>query len=222
MKGNWEVIGGTGLQFFGKMSASISHEIKNALATINESAGLLEDLSLRAEKGIPVEPERLKKQSGSILKQVRRVDGIIQNMNKFAHSIDEPLKTIDLAETVTLVVGLSSRFAAMRGVILAYQPPSAPMMIRTSPFFLQNLLWLCLDFAMNSAGNGKTINLLLEKAEGGARLRFMPLDRISDTTDRGFPEAPVRALLAALQAELNIDEGKHELSLSIGAAAVER
>ena len=32
-----------GFQFFGKMSASISHEIKNALAIINENAGLLED-----------------------------------------------------------------------------------------------------------------------------------------------------------------------------------
>jgi C4-dicarboxylate-specific signal transduction histidine kinase len=222
MKGNWEVLGGTGLQFFGKMSASISHEIKNALATINESAGLLEDLSLRAEKGIPVEPERIKKQAGSILKQVRRMDGIIQNMNKFAHSIDEPLKTIDLAETVTLVTNLSIRFATMRGVVLAYQVPSTPMMIRTSPFFLENLLWLCLDFAMNTAGAGKTINLLIEKAEGGVRVRFTPLDRISDATGQGFFDEPMKALLAALQAELNIDEGKHELSLSIGPAPIER
>ena len=34
---------GTGLQFFGKMTASISHEIKNVMAIINESAGLLDD-----------------------------------------------------------------------------------------------------------------------------------------------------------------------------------
>jgi C4-dicarboxylate-specific signal transduction histidine kinase len=222
MKGNWEVLGEAGLQFFGKMSASISHEIKNALAIINESAGLLEDLSLRAEKGIPVEPERLKKQTSSILKQVRRTDGIIQNMNKFAHSIDEPLKTLDVTQTVTLMNNLSSRFAAMRGVVVAYQVPSTPMMIRTNPFFLENLLWLCLDFAMNAAGTGKTINLLLEKAEGGVRVRFVPLERISATNGRELSEERMKALLAALQAELNIDEGKHELSLSIGDAPIER
>jgi C4-dicarboxylate-specific signal transduction histidine kinase len=221
MKGNWEVLGEAGLQFFGKMSASISHEIKNALAIINESAGLLEDLSLRAEKGIPVEPERLKKQTSSILKQVRRTDGIIQNMNKFAHSIDEPLKTLDVTQTVTLMNNLSSRFAAMRGVVVAYQVPSTPMMIRTNPFFLENLLWLCLDFAMNAAGTGKTINLLLEKAEGGVRVRFVPLERISATNGRELSEERMKALLAALQAELNIDEGKHELSLSIGTAPIE-
>jgi signal transduction histidine kinase len=220
MKGNWEVLGEAGLQFFGKMSASISHEIKNALAIINEGAGLLEDLSLRAEKGIPVEPERLKKQTGSILKQVRRVDGIVQNMNQFAHSIDEPMKTLDLSQTVTLVTSLSSRFAAMRGVVLAYQAPSTPVMIRTSPFFLENLLWLCLDSAMNAAGAGKTLNLLIVKGEGGVKVTFAPLEHISDTTEQEFTGDRVKALLAALQAELNIDKGKRELSLLIGGGAV--
>jgi C4-dicarboxylate-specific signal transduction histidine kinase len=222
MKGNWEVLGEAGLRFFGKMSASISHEIKNALAIINESAGLLEDLSLRAEKGIPVDPERLKKQSSTIVKQVRRMDSIIQNMNRFAHSIDEPLKTIDLAETVTLVTNLSIRLAAMRGLALAYQVPSAPVMIRTSPFFLENLLWLCLDFAMKAAGAGKTINLFIEKVEGKGRVRFTPLDRISDIPGQEFSGEPVKGLLAALQAELNIDDGKHELSLSIESGVVDR
>jgi hypothetical protein len=149
------------------------------------------------------------------------MDGIVQNMNKFAHSIDEPLKTLDVTQTVTLVSNLSSRFAAMRGVVVAYQAPSAPMMVRTSPFLLENLLWLCLDVAMNAADTGKTINLLIEKTEGGVRVRFTPLDRISGTTGREFSEKRIEALLAALQAKLNIDEGNHELSLSIGAAPIE-
>jgi len=50
----------TGLQFFGKMTASISHEIKNVLAIINENAGLLEDLALMADGGAEIEPQRLK------------------------------------------------------------------------------------------------------------------------------------------------------------------
>ena len=42
-----------GLQFFGKVSASIAHEIKNVLAIINENAGLLEDLTFAARKERP-------------------------------------------------------------------------------------------------------------------------------------------------------------------------
>jgi C4-dicarboxylate-specific signal transduction histidine kinase len=222
MKGNWEALGETGLRFFGKMSASISHEIKNALAIINESAGLLEDLTLRAEKGIPVEPERLRKQTGSILKQVRRMDGIIQNMNRFAHSIDEPLKTIDLAETLTLMTNLSIRFATMRGVVLAYQPPPAPVLLRTSPFFVENLLWVCLDFAMHAAGSGKTIHILVETAEKAVNVRFKPLDRISEAPGLEFSDEVLKGLLAALQAELNISEAEHELALSIGRGGADQ
>jgi hypothetical protein len=50
MSWNWELLGETGLQFFGKMSASISHEIKNVMAIINENAGLLEDLTVDERK----------------------------------------------------------------------------------------------------------------------------------------------------------------------------
>ena len=43
----------TSLQFFGRVSASISHELKNVLAIINENAGLLEDFTLMGDRGIP-------------------------------------------------------------------------------------------------------------------------------------------------------------------------
>jgi len=66
---NWEIVGKGGFQFFGKISASISHEIKNVLAVLNENAGLLEDLVLMAEKGAPFNQERAKSLAGSMRKQ---------------------------------------------------------------------------------------------------------------------------------------------------------
>jgi signal transduction histidine kinase len=209
---NLDILGEAGLQFFGKMSASISHEIKNALAIINESAGLLEDLSLRAEKGIPVEPERLKKQAGNILKQIRRADGIIQSMNKFAHSMDEPMKTIDIGETVALVTSLSGRFAMMKGITIETQPPVSPMTTHTSPFFLENLLYLCLDFCMDKAGPGKTVGLSIEKTEAGPGIRFSRLDGLAEAVEGVFPGERVTALLSALGARLEVNkEGKEIL-----------
>jgi len=70
-----DVIGDEGLRFFGKISASISHELKNTFAVINENAGLLEDFSVMAEKGIPMDPARLMKLGGTIRKQICREDG---------------------------------------------------------------------------------------------------------------------------------------------------
>ena len=54
MSAKLEIVTESGLQFFGKMTASISHEIKNVLAIINENAGLLEDLALMADRGAEI------------------------------------------------------------------------------------------------------------------------------------------------------------------------
>ncbi|MBW2430934.1 MAG: sensor histidine kinase, partial [Deltaproteobacteria bacterium] len=54
-----EIMAETGLQFFSQISASISHEIKNVLAIINENAGLMEDFTLMEDRGIPIDAARL-------------------------------------------------------------------------------------------------------------------------------------------------------------------
>ena len=46
MSANRDSASELGLDFFGNMTASISHELKNALAIVNENAGLLGDLRL--------------------------------------------------------------------------------------------------------------------------------------------------------------------------------
>ena len=72
----WDIMATEGLQFFGKMTASISHEIKNTLAIMNENAGLLEDLSILAERGRPLDLERVKRIAGQVTKQIHRADGL--------------------------------------------------------------------------------------------------------------------------------------------------
>ena len=93
-------IGETGLQFYGKITASVSHEIKNVLAIINENAGLLEDLTLMTDRGQPIDPARLKTMAAVVQKQIGRADGILNNMNRFAHSIDKTVAEVDLNQII--------------------------------------------------------------------------------------------------------------------------
>jgi C4-dicarboxylate-specific signal transduction histidine kinase len=215
MSWNWEVIGETGLQFFGKMSASISHEIKNVLAIINENAGLLEDLTVMVEKGMPLDPQRLKTPASRIMKQIRRGDDIMKGMNRFAHSVDDPLRQIDLDDTLALTCALSNRFASMRGVRLELVPPSTPVPVVTNPFFLQNLLWLCLDFAMGCAGAGKTVSLKTERTGGKAAITLSKLQDMASVETASFPGDRERALLQALNADLVIDKNTGEMALTL-------
>ena len=210
----WDIIGEAGLQFFGKMSASVSHEIKNIMAIINESAGLLEDLTVLAEKGMPVDPQRLKTHAGKIVIQIRRADEIVKNMNRFAHSVDEGSKSIDLGETVALVASLSERLATMKGVTLELRRSSKEVNLRTKPFFLVNLIYLCLEFAMDTVDEGKKVGIIPEGETGGGRVRLTGLGNRGDASAQRFPGEREKALLAALKGELALNAGAGELVLS--------
>jgi signal transduction histidine kinase len=109
MNSQYSSIGETGLRFFGKVSASISHEIKNVLAIINENAGLLEDLSFAAKRGAAIDPDRLDRACRQFSKQIHRADTIIKNMNQFAHSVDVFAAPVDLFEATELVSNLAGR-----------------------------------------------------------------------------------------------------------------
>lgn len=205
--------GQEGLKFFGKMSASISHEIKNVLAIINENAGLLEDLTLMADKGTPLDIDRLKNISQMIAKQIRRADSIVKNMNAFAHSADEPVKTVELNDILALMVTLSERLASMRGVKLEHQESQGPVSITTNPFVLENTLWLTLDFAMNAVDSGKTLRLSAEKSDNSIEIRFKGLRDFSGMDVEQFPGTVLHAMLHSLKADISVRTESEELAI---------
>jgi signal transduction histidine kinase len=203
----------TGLRFFGKMTASISHEIKNVMAIINESAGLLEDYSLMTKKGIPIDPERIQVISDRVAAQILRADGIAANMNSLAHSVDGFQKSVSIKETLELAVGLAKRLADMRSITLELQPPSDPSTVITSPFHLQNLIWQVLDFAMDASGDGKTVGLNFETGQGSVKIRFTGLEGLTDLSETAFPTEKEKALLQMLSATIHQDVKAREIHL---------
>ena len=210
-----DIIAETGLQFFGRISASISHEIKNVLAIVNENAGLLEDLTLLADRGKPLDPARLKIMAAAVKNQVGRADGIIKNMNRLAHSIDQTITTVDLDQTIELVIALTARFAAMQGVKVDLQLPASPLTISTAPFYLMNLLCLCLDFSMSASGDEKRVELVVEETENSVRIRFRRLAGLSEALLETFPSDREKILLAALEAALTAEPEGEEVVLRL-------
>ncbi len=218
MHAKWEIIGREGIHFFGKMSASISHELKNVLAIINENAGLLSDFTMMAERGVPIGPERLKIIAAKIAEQVKRADLIVKNMNQFAHSVDEQVKTVAVDDLVAVIVKLSLRFAANRGVHLEHQPADIPVNITTAPFLLENLVWLCLDKVMDNAGEKKIVSIIAENGQNGVRIKFKHSGIVQEKSGSPFPGEQEMALLALLRAEMEINDEAGELSLHLPAS----
>jgi C4-dicarboxylate-specific signal transduction histidine kinase len=196
-----DTIGQAGLQFFGRMSASISHELKNALAIIKENSGLLTDYIHMAGKGTAVEPERFEKIARRIDAQTQRADAIIKNLNQFAHSVDAPSKSLDLNEIIGLLVALHNRPAAMRQVALESRPAESAVMVTTNPFLLLNILGLVLSHALHAVPAGGTMPLAVGLAQSKAEIRFEDLRNFPDLPTENFPGAHENALLTALNAK---------------------
>ena len=213
MKVHYDDVGGAGLHFFGQVSASIAHEIKNVLAIINENAGLLEDLSFAAQRGSAIDPQRLDKACRQFSKQIERADGIMKNMSRFAHSVDVFETQIDLYELTSLVAALAGRPAAMRKLVIEVEAPKAPVVFTGNPFLLQNQIWLCLEFAFKESGAGTTLRLIPMKDDSGiVALRIGGFADLGEDFAEHLP-AGHGNLLAALGATLSVDINNQELIL---------
>ncbi|CAB1075915.1 FIG00602868: hypothetical protein [Olavius algarvensis Delta 1 endosymbiont] len=205
----------TDLQFFGQISASISHELKNVLAIINENAGLLEDFTLMADRGVPLDPARLSAMAFGVQKQVERANRILNNMNRFAHSTDQILTTVDLVQTIELIMALTARFAAMQGVEVSLQPPGRPVALETAPYSLMHLVWLCLEFSMSAGGDEKKVAMVVEAAADSVQIRFGRLTGLTDAMLTAFPSDRERILLETLGAELTADPARNEIVIDM-------
>jgi signal transduction histidine kinase len=211
MNGQLGAADSQGLHFLGIMTASISHELKNALAIINENAGLLGDLALLAEKGRPLDPERLKTRAEKIRQQVQRADDIIRRLNRFAHSAHEGAASTDVREVFEFTVALANRLAAMKSISLTVEP-GTPVQLEVRPFQLENLLWLCLQqvFALAAASQ----SVVFAAVDAGADVVLslhcsgVPVAEIAATVEReGQP------LLKVLQASLQAEAGALRLTI---------
>ena len=144
-----------GIRFFGKMSASVTHEIKNSLAIINESAGLLEDLSVMSQNGHSLSPDRVTNISQRVTRQVQRADSVLKKLNRFSHSADQSSEMTNLEDAVKIVLDLSSRLIEMQQAVIEVAAPISAIMVSTNLFYLENLIWKALEAACLVIKEGK-------------------------------------------------------------------
>ncbi len=215
MTARTQTIGDANIQFFGKMVASLSHEIKNVFAVIHENAGLLEDLVLLTEKGRPLDPGRIKRVAGKMRGQIIRGDEIVKNMNRFAHSADVPIESVDLNQTLKLLVELFQRSATMKGITLETKASEDEVIVRTNLFILENMIWLCVSAAMDCVASSKNMVIAVEKVGDGAQIRFTGLDTLSESLGSKIKEEGGEAFLNELKGTLTFNSIDGELVLSL-------
>ncbi len=170
------------LEFFGRITASVSHEMNNVISIIDQVSGLLEDHLAAAESGMEIKPEQLARVHGKIQAQTARGVEIIRRLNKFAHSVDDPVCDFDLNVVLENLAGICDRFATLNRVVLLreWSPQEIPM--TNSPFLVQQAVYYLLRYTFEITDNQAeiTISTAIEDAKPCIEIAY-PKSTSSDT-----------------------------------------
>ncbi len=147
------------LAFFGKIAAGVTHELKNVLAVIQESNGLMGDLLAMLQETPFVYREKFQRSIGRIEVQVRRGTEITSGFNGFAHGVDHPLARIDLNIIVARTVLLAARFARLHRVELKAAVCESPVQLVMNPFRVQMALTMAIEVFTGCMSGGGSILL---------------------------------------------------------------
>lgn len=133
----------------GRLIAGMTHEIKNVLAIIKESSGLLEDiLRLKKGKALP-DAEQIEKVTSRIRAQVARGNEQLAALNWLAHSMSDRSSSVGLNELASGIVNLVQRFARLKQVELELQPTDRDATVDADVVRLLFVLVTCLEYQLN-------------------------------------------------------------------------
>lgn len=202
-----------GIRFFGATTASVSHEFKNCLAIMNENAGLLQDLVMLSQKGKPLDPARIDRIAAQITNQIKRADAIVKNMNSFAHSTDVSEKSVDMGETLSLIITLSQRSASNQGVSLDFVLPSEKIIATTHPFYFMYVVRQCLDFAMKTVGPEKVVAVMMQSKEDRIEIVFRKIEKMEEQHPPERLREKLASILEKLGGHLAFHDAEKEMCL---------
>ncbi len=175
--------------FFGKITAGFTHELKNVLAIIKESSGLMEDLLMMSKDAPFPHTERFFRTLSIIKAQVNRGVNLSTRLNRFAHCPDEPVAAVDLNGVLDQVSVLSERFARAKDVTLKPEIGVDPVTVTTSAVKLHLAIFKAMECCWNSMGPGGEIKLRAENRGDGGVCAFIHFSNPGD-------ERPHRELLS--------------------------
>ena len=155
--------------FIAKVTAGTTHEIRNVLAIVKESAGLIEDL-VRASGS--QHQDKILRAGGRIEAQNNRGAALLSNLNQFAHSVDHAHDEIDLDEEVEQVASLS-QFRARRGRHrLQVQSGGHKLETVISRFKLQMALFTAVECCLEQLPEGSTLRISTDRRQDRQIVEF--------------------------------------------------
>ena len=181
----------------GRITAAVTHEIKNILAIIKESSGLLEDIVHLGKSGAAPKAEQIEKVTSRIRAQVARGNEQLTSLNWLSHNVSDRGSSAEINEMSSEIVKLMQRFARSKQVELESQAADRDVTIHTDVARLLVVLVACIEYYLNRALPKSRI--LLRSGGAGAEAT---LEIVTGSADGSETATDIEADGGALPSEL--------------------
>jgi|GEM_PF-1178122 len=150
------------LEFFGRILAGFTHDLKNHLAIIKESNGLISDMIDMGRITDEILALKLQKIATSIQNRVVLATDMATNLNGFAHRLDTPLSSFQINNLLAEELTFLRRFSRLREIELKIELHEGLPAIYSNPSLVQYVFFKLFTMALKKLKN----HALLEVASG--------------------------------------------------------
>lgn len=154
----------------GKITAAMTHEIKNVLAIIRESAGLAQDILSVVEDTAFPQKQKFSKIMDKIDNQVQRGADIVSALNSFAHLPDYEVRNEDLNSVIEQMMILSQKLSRTNGIKILIENDTMPVFMKADPLEIRMTLYSAVELLAPLLGRGSEIRIKSMKSESGSPL----------------------------------------------------
>jgi len=161
------------MRFIGKIIAGFTHEIKNYIAIIKESAGLIEDM-IKLGNAFKSDADQYVEIIRSIEEQIEKTNSLFRYLNRFAHRMDNELSAFNVNESLEELIALLTRIANQKKISLEKDFQHDIPSITSNPSMLQFLVFHFLE--ENIARLDKNSRLIVKTAplKNSIEVRIIP------------------------------------------------
>lgn len=154
------------LSFIAKVLSVFSHELKNHLAIINESAGLIMDYIESGKLLDRKDSDQYIKPLRSINNQMNRTLTLVNYLNRFSHRMDNPASTFNVNEALEELIILINRTANQHRVNIEKDFKKDIPLICSDPSQIQFLIFCFIERNIKRLSENSSIIVKTSHSDG--------------------------------------------------------
>lgn len=184
--------------FVGRIIASFTHELRNHLAVIGESAGLQQDMISLGGKS-KLDASEYVKFLKDMEAQVQKALKLISYLNRYAHRMDFETSDFSVNEAMEELAALISRFAYQRKITLETEFSEDLPTLRSNPARLQLATYCLFDHILKSLSRKGSITLKTAATAGAVTVSLIPRGTPAENPEAGMcTEREIEEVLSSI------------------------